>query len=73
MKYTIEYEETIKAIHSITIEVVDNEEGEELADELYVRAQQFDHPDDIYYALEDMGVNIIDQCHGAETCTYEVL
>ena len=73
MKYTIEYEETIKRTNSITIEVEDTDEGEDIANELYDLARRFDHPDDIFYAVSNMGYEVLDTCEGAEYCTYEVL
>ena len=41
MKYEIEYEETIKRINSVTIEVEDEDGGEDIADELYEKARDF--------------------------------
>ena len=72
MKYEIEYEETIKRINSVTIEVEDEDEGEDIADELYDKARYFNHPDDIFVALNDMGVKVIETCEGAEDCEYEI-
>lgn len=72
MKYEIEYEETIKRINSVTIEVEDEDKGEEIADELYDKARDFNHPDDIFEALNDMGVKVVETCDGAEDCEYEI-
>lgn len=72
MKYEIEYEETIKRINSVTIEVEDEDEGEDIADELYDRAIDFNHPGDIFAALSDMGVKVVETCEGAEDCEYEI-
>lgn len=72
MEYVIEYEEVVKRINSVTIEVEDEDEGEEIADELYDKARDFYHPDDIFYALDDMGVKVLETCEGAEDCTYEI-
>ena len=72
MKYEIEYEETIKRINSVTIEVEDEDEGEDIADELYEKARDFFHPDDIFAALTDMGVKVVETCKGAEECEYEI-
>lgn len=72
MKYQIEYEETIKRINSITIEVEDEDEGESIADELYYKRSYFMHPDAIVEALDDMGVKIVEVCLGAENCEYEI-
>lgn len=72
MKYTIEYEETIRRINFVTIEVDDEDKGEEIADELYDKASEFDHPDCIFEELNDMGIKIIETCEGAETCEYEI-
>ena len=72
MKYEIEYEETIKRINSVTIEVEDEDEGEDIADELYDKARDFNHPDDIFAALTDMGVKVVETCKGAEECEYEI-
>ncbi len=73
MKYKIEYEEIVKRINNVTIEVDDEEEGEEIADELAEGARDFYHPDDIFYALDDMGVKVLETCEGAEDCKYEIL
>ena len=72
MKYEIEYEETIKRINSVTIEVEDEDEGEDIADELYDKARDFNHPDDIFVALNNMGVKVVETCEGAEDCEYEI-
>lgn len=73
MKYEIKYEEVIRRINSVTIEVEDEDEGEEIADELYDKARSFYHPDDIFDALYNMGVKkILETCKGAEDCTYEI-
>ena len=72
MKYEIEYEETIRRINSVTIEVKDEDEGEDIADELYDKARNFNHPDDIFASLGDMGVKVVETCEGAEECEYEI-
>ena len=72
MKYEIEYEETIKRINSVTIEVEDEGEGEDIADELYDKARDFNHPDDIFVALNNMGVKVVETCEGDEDCEYEI-
>lgn len=72
MKYEIEYEETIKRINSVTIEVNDEDEGEDIADKLYEKARDFNHSDDIFAALNDMGVKVVETCEGAEDCEYEI-
>ena len=72
MKYEIEYEETIKRVNSVTIEVEDEGEGEDIADELYDKARDFNHPDDIFVALNNMGVKVVETCEGAEECEYEI-
>ena len=72
MKYEIEYEETIKRINSVTIEVEDEGEGGDIADELYDKARDFNHPDDIFVALNNMGVKVVETCEGAEECEYEI-
>lgn len=72
MKYEIEYEETIKRINSVTIEVEDEDEGEDIAAELYCEARGFNHPDDIFVALDNMGVKVVETCEGAEDCEYEI-
>lgn len=72
MKYEIEYEETIKRINSVTIEVDDEDEGEDIADKLYEKARGFNHSDDIFAALNDMGVKVVETCEGAEDCEYEI-
>ena len=72
MKYEIEYEETIKRINSVTIEVKDKDEGEDVADELYDKARNFNHPDDIFVVLNNMGVKVVETCEGDEDCEYEI-
>ena len=72
MKYTIEYEETVKRINSVSIEVEDEDEGEDIADELYDKTRDFYHPDDIFAALSDMGVEVVETCEGAEDVSYEI-
>ena len=72
MEYTIEYEEVVKRINEVTIEVDNEDEGEEIADELAERTRGFDHPDDIFDALNDMGVKVLETCKGAEDCEYEI-
>lgn len=73
MNHTIEYEEVVRRINSVTIEVENEEKGEEVANTLYGKASGFNHPDDIYVALNDMGVNVVGTCKGAEECEYEIL
>ena len=72
MKYTIEYEEIIKKINSVTIEVKDKNKGNEIADMLYEKQKQFYHPDDIFYAISNMGIKIVEINEGAENCEYEI-
>ncbi len=72
MKYVIEYEEKVKRINSITIEVSDENQGEEIADNLYEEQGKFDHPDCIFEELHTMGVKILETCKGAENCEYEI-
>lgn len=72
MRYVIEYEEIIRRINSVTIEVEDKDKGEDIADKLYDRARDFNHPDDIFVALDDMGVKVVETCKGAEDCEYEI-
>ena len=73
MKYIIDYEEVVQKINSITIEVKDESEGDEIADKLEDKARNFNHPDDIFDALQDMGVKVVDTCEGAEDFEYEIL
>ena len=73
MKYIIDYEEVIQKINSVTIEVEDEFEGDEIADKLEDNARNFKHPDDIFDALRDMGVEVIETCEGAEDCEYDIL
>ena len=72
MKYEIEYLETIKRYNTVTIDVENKEEGEKIADELYEKANKYDHPDDIFDDLSDMGAKVIERCEGAEECEYEI-
>lgn len=72
MKYEIKYEETIRRINSVTIEVGDEDEGEDIADKLYGKARDFNHPDDIFATLNDMGIKVVETCKGAEYCEYEI-
>ncbi len=72
MKYTIEYEEIVRKINSITIDVKNEEEGEEVANKLYNKASRYDHPDCIFDDLRNMGIKVIETCEGAEDCEYEI-
>lgn len=72
MKYEIEYTEIIKKSNTVTIEVESEEQGEEIAEELYDKARNYDHPDDIFYDLREMGVKVLERCEGAEDCEYEI-
>ena len=72
MKYDIEYLETVKRINTITIEVESEEQGEKIADELCKKAAEYNHPDDIFFGLEEMGVKVVGKCDGAEECEYEI-
>lgn len=72
MIYTIKYEEIVRRINSVTIGVENENDGEEIADKLYDRVKEFDHPDCIFEELHDMGIKIIETCKGAETCEYEI-
>lgn len=72
MKYEIEYTETVKRCNTIAIEVESEEQGEEIADELYEKARNYNHPDDIFCDLSEMGVKILERCEGAEDCEYEI-
>lgn len=72
MKYEIEYTETIKKCNTVTIEVESEEQGEEIADKLCEKARHYNHPDDIFCGLSDMGVKVIGKCEGAEDCQYEI-
>lgn len=72
MKYKIEYQETIKKINSVDIEVKDENDGEEIADKLCDIVGSFEHPDDIFDILDDMGVKIVETNEGAEYCEYQI-
>jgi len=72
MKYTIEYEEIVRRINSIIIDVDNEEEGEKVADVLYDKASEYDHPDCIFDDLKDMGIQVIETCEGTEECEYEI-
>lgn len=72
MIYTIKYEEIVRRINSVTIGVENENDGKEIADKLYDRVKEFDHPDCIFEELHDMGIKIIETCKGAETCEYEI-
>ena len=72
MKYIIEYEEIVKRINSVIIEVDSEVEGKYIADELNDSARDFNHPDDIFIALDDMGVKITDTYEGDENREYEI-
>lgn len=72
MKYVIEYEEVIRRTNSITIEVEDEDVGDDVVNELYYNSIKYDHPDCIFDDLRDMNVKIIDSCQGAENCEYEI-
>lgn len=72
MQYIIEYEETIKKVNSITIEVESEEKGDEIAEELAGKEGWYDHPDDIIFELDKLGVKIVERCEGAEKCSHEI-
>lgn len=72
MKYEIKYTETIEKLNTVSIEVESEERGEEIAEELYEKARHYNHPDDIFCDLNDMGVKVIEKCEGAEDCEYEI-
>jgi len=72
MKYIIEYEETIRRINSVTIDVEDEKQGEKIADELSNKAKHYNHPDYILEDLWNMGIKVIEFCEGAEDCKYEI-
>lgn len=73
MQYTIEYEETVTRINSITIEVESEEEGDEIVEALGKNAGRYDHPDDIFFDLSNMGVKVVETCEGVEDCHYEIM
>lgn len=72
MKYVIEYEEKVRRINSITIEVNNEDQGEKIADKLYEEQENFDHPDCIFEELHSMGIKILGTLEGAESCEYEI-
>lgn len=72
MKYKIEYEERISRINSVTIEVDNEDEGESIADKLYDMADGWNHPDDIFCALSDIGKKVVERCEGADDAEYEI-
>lgn len=72
MNYEIEYTETVKKSNTVTIEVESEEQGEEIADKLYEKARNYNHPDDIFCDLREMGVKVLEICEGAEDCEYEI-
>jgi len=72
MQYRIDYEEIVKRINSVTIEVADEAEGERIADTLADSAGKFNHPDDIMHALHEMKVPIVETCEGAEDASYAI-
>lgn len=72
MKFTIDYEERISRVNSVTIEVENEEEGESIADDLYDLAVDWNHPDDILGVLGEMGKKVVERCDGAETAEYEI-
>ena len=72
MKFTIDYEERVSRVNSVTIEVENEEEGESIADRLCDVAYYWVHPDDIFSALGEMGKKVVERCDGAETAEYEI-
>lgn len=72
MKFTIDYEERITRINSITIEVENEEEGVDIGESLYGMADDWNHPDDIFAALGEMGKKVVERCEGAESAEYEI-
>lgn len=69
---TVDYEESITRINSITIEVNDDFDEARMTDNLYDEFRGYSHPDDVERGLSAYG-KIVDTCEGAEECSYEFL
>ena len=73
MEYKIEYEETVKRVKEITIEVNNEEEGKEIADTLWDESDMYEKPKDIEVTLGMMGVKILEKNEKLERYKCEVL
>ena len=72
MEYKIEYEETVKRVKEITIEVDNEEEGKEIADALWDESDMYEKPKDIKTALEMMDIKILREDTKQETYKCDV-
>ena len=72
MKYEIEVKETISRINTYTVEVSSEEEGESLLNVIEEDIEGAIHPDDITYAIDNAGYEIIEFCEGSEDVEYEL-
>lgn len=73
MKYTIRYQETVKRVNRITIEVENENKGEKIADALYDKVPKCNSPQDILIGLHEIGIKVTEVCEGAEDVKYEIL
>lgn len=73
MQKVIYYEERITMTNSITIEVDDEGYGEMIENSLASDANDWNHPDDIFDALREFDVKILERCQGAESVEYEIV
>lgn len=48
MKFDIYYEETVKRVNKVSIDVKTENEGEEIAGRLCDHSRDWNHPDDIF-------------------------
>lgn len=72
MKYEIEVKETVSKYITYTIDVVDEDAGESIADLLEERINNANHPDEVIGAFEDAGVKILETLEGVEDVEYEM-
>jgi hypothetical protein len=72
MKYKIEIKEIVSKYNVYTIEVENEEEGEEIAEALEQYVEDASHPDDIPHAFAVVGANLVEIVEGAEDAEYEM-
>ncbi len=73
MKYKIEYEETIKRVKEIIIEVESKEQGDKIANILWDESDMYEKPEDIEKTLGMMNVKILEKNEKQECYKCEVL
>lgn len=73
MQKVIYYDEQITRTNSVTIEVDDERYGEMIENSLASDAVDWNHPDDIFDALHEFGVTVLEREQGAESVEYEIV